>query len=78
MKFFVLLSMLLWFSGESNGCPLCKSATAYKIRASLLGPGMLWNMFYMVLPFIIFAAIIYVTYYGFPVNELFRQKTKWK
>jgi hypothetical protein len=45
-------------------CPLCHTETAAKIRASLVGPDLLFNVMATFLPFAVFGMITTFLYFG--------------
>ena len=56
--------VLLLISATGYACPICNSITAKKVRASLLGPDLLYNLVVTIIPFAIFALIILLIYHG--------------
>ncbi len=67
-SYLFLVFSLLSFAVQA--CPFCDTKTAADIRASLFGPDLLFNLFTTILPFIVFAAIAYLIYYGgFPFRK---------
>jgi len=71
---FLILSLIISVAGQA--CSFCNSKTAKEIRASLFGPDLPFNLFIIILPFIIFSPIVYFIYHGgFPVKKI-RKATK--
>ncbi len=66
------ICLLVFFVGVQtvcNACPLCNSDTAARIRASLFGPDLFFNLLITCLPFVICSLIVYFIYHGgFPVT----------
>ena len=55
---------LLLTSAAGYTCPVCNSATGKKVRASVLGPDLLYNLVVTIVPFAIFALIVVLIYHG--------------
>lgn len=64
----ILLMLLL--SPLAQSCPLCDSDTARQVRAGLFDSRFVSNVGVTVLPFIVFAAIVALTYYSLPLPWL--------
>lgn len=64
MRFCYAFIFLLLTSTAAYACPLCHSSTAKKVRASLFGPDLLYNLVVTVVPFAIFTLIILFIYHG--------------
>lgn len=64
MKKSVLLNLLLLFiTTAAEACPMCSSPRAVQVRNYLFGPDLPFNLFALLLPFLIFAAIGTALYY---------------
>lgn len=61
---FVLLPLLLCRAAQA--CPVCDSDRARLVRAGLFDAHLVPNLFVTVLPFVVLAAIVALTYYGLP------------
>lgn len=61
MKILLTLILLL-FSVFTMACPFCDSDTADDIRALILGPDLLLNVFTVILPFIVFGILTIIVY----------------
>ena len=64
MKACYMLIVLLLTSAAGYACPICNSATGRKVRASVLGPDLPYNLVITTIPFAIFALIVILIYHG--------------
>jgi hypothetical protein len=64
MKAFCLFVILILSSTIGYTCPICNSATAKKVRASLFGSDLPYNLLVTITPFAIFALIVFLIYNG--------------
>ena len=55
---------MLLTSASVVACPFCNSATSKEVRASLFGPDLPYNLLVTIIPFVIFALIVLLIYYG--------------
>jgi len=64
MKKFLLLTLAcIAVTQTVSACPVCTSPTAVQVRNYLFGPELPFNVFALVLPFIIFTAVGAGIYY---------------
>jgi hypothetical protein len=70
MKKTLPIYITLFCAITASACPVCSSPRATQVRHYLFGPELTGNMFALVLPFLIFAAVtVCVYYYDFPFNK---------
>ncbi len=60
----LLLMILLLAVVPVYACPFCSTDSAVRIRALLFGPDFYFNLGISIVPFIIFAIIVYLIYRG--------------
>lgn len=66
---------LLLFSTVVWTCPLCDSGTGHAVRAGVFGSDFATNLLFTMVPFLLFAIIGVVTYYGPPGEWRVRKHT---